>query len=1275
MNDMLSERPKPRVGEAVNTPLSNKERLKKQVSIRIAFTKGLIYYEKDIRALKDKSTANKVDPENNSPLTSAEAEKLAEYNTCRNAIHRLDKAGVDGKQSIESSYNGKSFTSHEGIPVEGLIRTLEEQIEIREVSLSGLHEEKQDKVTQEIIELKQILKTLDDNSISFELARSREGLDNPDFWKARMEAEALFRSEDPLRKSENQNDEERMKEDYVNAEKALERRRELVMPSETAKPELTDQADQPADATTPHLTQPLEKGQVEPETQSPVQPSISSDVSPTESPLPLEDIDSSYFEQPQFVTERFLEDDLHKPVAKLSELEEARRNKKEGKLYAHQKVVDQMDTVEKLLTDPQIQQLLPIKDNETPDVYQKRLSVNLMARLRFHGKFEEKNDPLYLFLKDNLKDASGNPVPTGHWDEVLMGAEALNALSIKAGNDAKQKEYDQRMFDFHQRAERRRTAYGVDLGSDHQAATAALMEDHYLKVGEEGKVNKERAAEVDLVAFELVGQVLMDVGDVNNPALGKKPDGMPYTYAEVLHSLVSSVSQLAEEELQLKSQGQILSPEKQQQRDQLNQKLLHLREDFYLQTTDVLEKRHQQNPYTDQTSFGYLAFERLYGTGPGSLDLNSKTSTQAAQTLIDYYRGANPDYFPPNPTEVQQSRIDRIERRFNLLTSTSPDVIQLALKGADLMKRRIEALPPKPTLEKVPQRIYGKTFVDKGTYRGPVYEEEEVSVAPSKPAPTVTESVTGPGQEEELPATPIAGEGKEPSKKEGEGQLPEKVTTPPITEVPPLEETEALVEEAEAPQQISLKPELKEGSSLKDKIYRVGANSLQELLKELREYNLLTVKELRERFNQLVSKSELLDDEATEIVLIKDVLSLIPEEKEGKLEIKLREAMENDFKELLKILSGYEVQTTDQLREKLNDLKSIYEDLFDNEKDNYYWLQHLLEEIDTLEGTRREYQEEAVARLEESIIGQTLTPEQTEAVKAVEAAIEQSGEELAAEDFLKEMEEKNLALADRELLTKYNIKTKHQLYRRLHELASAEDVNYLLGNLEEFNNLDRIRLTLFGEEESTAEVAIEEFKAAEAATEELSELKSNKAREALIRARLAIDEFLSVFRLGEKKLVKQELQKKQSIRQKAIKAWEKIKGKFGREQQREIEHALVEVNWDEFMNLMRDRNSILAEQLSEEYKITNESELNQRLQELRSRKGKLRRFFITEIIHDNYNESLELDDLGEVEETLRFYRITQNDQLTGTAERNLAELYFAVRYKSDFDRLRKFYPI
>ena len=111
------------------------------------------------------------------------------------------------------------------------------------------------------------------------------------------------------------------------------------------------------------------------------------------------------------------------------------------------------------------------------------------------------------------------------------------------------------------------------------------------------------------------------------------------------------------------------------------------------------------------------------------------------------------------------------------------------------------------------------------------------------------------------------------------------------------------------------------------------------------------------------------------------------------------------------------------------------------------------------------------------------------------------------------------------------------------------------------------------------------------------------------------------------------------------------------------------------MNLMRDRNSILAEQLSEEYKITNESELNQRLQELRSRKGKLRRFFITEIIHDNYNESLELDDLGEVEETLRFYRITQNDQLTGTAERNLAELYFAVRYKSDFDRLRKFYPI
>src|SRR3989338_10147009 len=664
----------------------------------------------------------------------------------------LDKKKGVIMHKIKDPNSGQEFTSRDGIAMEGMISYLESQIP------QEANEAEKSKLQTDIDILNANLKLF--------TAAHANSLKDPRYFEARkaFEAQAYFQFR--LKHNIQGND----LSDWQMAERILGERMELTLPKAKKKT---------PEAISSEVQEDIQKAK-----------SLAELTGPTPSTQPLEDIDSSYFEQPQFVTERFLEDDLHKPVAKLSELEEARRNKKEGKLYAHQKVVDQMDTVEKLLTDPQIQQLLPIKDNETPDVYQKRLSVNLMARLRFHGKFEEKNDPLYLFLKDNLKDASGNPVPTGHWDEVLMGAEALNALSIKAGTDAKQKEYDQRMFDFHQRAERRRTAYGVDLGSDHQAATAALMEDHYLKVGEEGKVNKERAAEVDLVAFELVGQVLMDVGDVNNPALGKKPDGMPYTYAEVLHSLVSSVSQLAEEELQLKSQGQILSPEKQQQRDQLNQKLLHLREDFYLQTTDVLEKRHQQNPYTDQTSFGYLAFERLYGTGPGSLDLNSKTSTQAAQTLIDYYRGANPDYFPPNPTEVQQSRIDRIERRFNLLTSTSPDVIQLALKGADLMKRRIEALPPKPTLEKVPQRIYGKTFVDKGTYRGPVYEEEEVSVAPSKPAPTVTESVTGPGQEEEggPSATSLAKEGEFPPAAPVPGEEkpePPKPAPPEPTIVPP----------------------------------------------------------------------------------------------------------------------------------------------------------------------------------------------------------------------------------------------------------------------------------------------------------------------------------------------------------------------------------------------------------------------------------------------------------------------------------------------------------
>ncbi|MBI4226391.1 hypothetical protein HY612_04745, partial [Candidatus Roizmanbacteria bacterium] len=338
MIEMTVETVAPTPSEAAPKQEYTKEQVLK------AFSDGLAVYEKIIGPLKEKQAKYEVDPSKNPPLDDEEKRKLADFNIC---IDGDKNATGDGKQiGVESSFNGKSFMSREGIPVEGMIKTLKEEIKRKEDAMNNLEQGVQLKIIHEILDLKRTLKTIEDNSVSYAEARERDGFKDPDFFEARKKAEAFFRFEDPLRQSGNDG------EDYKQAGEALERRRELVVPAEAVKteppeelpgeklPQPTRQEPPPP----PELSEQdwqriMTEGLSRPDVTLPsARPPQAAERPPEEQLSPPsrsespEDIDSSHLES-RFVAERFYQDNIDSPEAKVSELEEARKNKKEGKLY------------------------------------------------------------------------------------------------------------------------------------------------------------------------------------------------------------------------------------------------------------------------------------------------------------------------------------------------------------------------------------------------------------------------------------------------------------------------------------------------------------------------------------------------------------------------------------------------------------------------------------------------------------------------------------------------------------------------------------------------------------------------------------------------------------------------------------------------------------------------------------------------------------------------------------------------------------------------------
>ncbi len=420
--------------------------------------------------------------------------------------------------------------------------------------------------------------------------------------------------------------------------------------------------------------------------------------------------------------------------------------KKNGELYGHQEVIDNMNVVSELLKNDEVKKMFPKKSGENEDEYNNRLLHNVMTRLRFHGEYGHKKDPLYVFLQQQLKDAKGDVL---RWDEILMGAEAIDGLAM----EKKVKAYEQEMYNLNFSGARRSVLTEVFLIGDERRAGGGT--DRYFGKDQQGNLARKELPQMDLYAFEMVGQIVMDVGD---PTLGTKPDGKPVTYAEnfkYLQNIILNPTSTAED------------------KKNASLKLVNAREQFYINVLNVLGHRHEHNPYRDESVFRKESHTKLRGLLKGN-------AADTVESLLQAYEKAYENYHGQPLTDRQRQRFNILRTLPNADIAGHPqDVLDFALKGGDLMRRRAKKLkepPPKP-----PREIYRKKLRQAGIYRGRLVEEEEAesTVTPPSPEPAPKspdgQDGTGPGKEGENPPTvPAPGDRSQtPSPGEDGGPLEE----------------------------------------------------------------------------------------------------------------------------------------------------------------------------------------------------------------------------------------------------------------------------------------------------------------------------------------------------------------------------------------------------------------------------------------------------------------------------------------------------------------------
>jgi len=714
-------------------PRSKPETSPKQVFE--AFQKGFQYYEKGISVLQKKAEK---DP---ASLSKVEKRRLSDFEVCKQGGQ---KAGEDGKLiSIETP----AGTSHEGIPVEGMVKNLREQIqERRKVNISQLHGTALDKISEEISEMERILSVIESNSKPFRHARIEEGLTDPAFFDERTKAEASIISEDGLRKSENPSDSDRVKEDWYDAEQSLNRRRELILPKEKAVSEqeqieevldqlssLVDRkgqigsALQPEPSTlTPEVAAPVSEGPATatPEPVTPKSTPLPESSSPAETTSPTVEL-SPRDHKPEFFIDN-LYDQEH--VAKIDDIRGG------GKLSVEKKALENLVFTEKdgkqTVSDLLTQVAGPMRAGETEPTYRSRLVSEVARRLRFQGDNRGSNDPLFRELKTRgLLDEEGKS------GRLLQAAEGMINLYLEDDNALMMEDY--RRF--------REDGRFYLTAADEEAAGERRLSGSMSLFSEKGE--RKLMPDRDLFASAMVSEYMMDI------PYETTPDGKTTTFRE-------KVTELDGKRKAAKDQGN------RGEFDVLTDEVTGLRQEFYSKLENVLVKRSRgkgvtessYNPFDPKRNlFENQVYQQL------GLLLNKQTTPDLLSALVDHYVEHN------NYAKGKEALLAKLKNLYDLKEGelVVPNFLIYAQEGTDFMERKMIR---KPELHKIEKYIRPKKFIKEGPYvdvRVP-YEE-------SAPSTVTPPEKKGDGETGKTPEAAPAGkeEGEGEKEPKGEGKNPE----------------------------------------------------------------------------------------------------------------------------------------------------------------------------------------------------------------------------------------------------------------------------------------------------------------------------------------------------------------------------------------------------------------------------------------------------------------------------------------------------------------------
>ncbi len=305
--------------------------------------------------------------------------------------------------------------------------------------------------------------------------------------------------------------------------------------------------------------------------------------------------------------------------------------------------------------------LTPKIESESETDYQKRMFDEVESRLRLPGNYKDQKDTLF----DTIEQTPGMDQP--HY--TLMAVEAKRALYVNGQNEQLTQQAQGRLDRVFRRDVKTEVAH---------VGEPSYVEGDYEHYFDEQQKPKE-LPKTDLYAFTLVADQLLDITD---PAV--QTAGETKSYRQQMKEL--------EDVMKDKSTPQA-------QRDQMGRKLISLRSQFYSMAIEAI-RTVDQPQYVNPDETSQLPKDKVLTQMYQQLKNIRRTPIDE---LIMQYKGVNSQLSPKHKNEMSQ-----------LLSGQKPRLLDFALKGADILQRRVSFNPTKPKLHPTPDKIFYKKFVQGG---------------------------------------------------------------------------------------------------------------------------------------------------------------------------------------------------------------------------------------------------------------------------------------------------------------------------------------------------------------------------------------------------------------------------------------------------------------------------------------------------------------------------------------------------------------------------------